>query len=104
MVKKTNYKFTNKKHAKGGTISTFLACISLVIFFALIYVSYLNKGNGGIYIGSIGLTAFIISIIGLVFGIMGFKEEDVYYLFCKIGSFLNMLMMLIWACIFLVGI
>lgn len=104
MVKKINYKFSNKKHAKCGLISTFLACISLIIFFALIYVSYLNKGNGGIYIGSIGLTAFIISIIGLIFGIMGFKEEDAYYLFCKIGSLLNMLVMFIWVCIFLVGI
>lgn len=104
MVKKANYKFTNKKHAKNGIVSTALASVSLLMFLALIYVSYLQKGKGGIYIGSIGLTAFIISIIGLLFGILGFKEKEAYYLFCKIGSVVNMLIILVWSCIYLVGV
>lgn len=104
MVKKSVYKFTDKKHARGGLVSTVLGCISLVIFLALVYVSFRYEGNGGIYIGSIGLTGLILSIMGLIFGIMGFKEEDSYSLFSKIGSIINTLIILIWACIYLVGI
>lgn len=104
MAKKSIYKFTDKRHAKGGLISTVLACISLLIFVVLIYVSFLHGGNGGIYIGSIGLTGLITSVMGLVFGIMGFKEEDTYSLFSKIGSICNMVIILVWVCIYLVGI
>lgn len=104
MAKKSIYKFTDKKHAKGGVISTVLGCISLLVFVILIYVSFRHGGNGGIYIGSIGLTGFIISVMGLIFGIMGFKEEDTYSLFSRIGSIWNMIIILVWVCIYLVGV
>lgn len=103
MAKKTNIKFTDKTHAVNGIISTILGCISLAAFVALVTVSCLLKGNGGLYIGSIGISGMIMSVAGLVFAIKGFGERECYYLFSRIGSTLNIAIILIWVAVYIFG-
>lgn len=103
MAKKGGVRFTDKRHAVNGIVSFSLGILSVIIGAALVYTSYSRKGNGGLYLGSIGLTAGIISLIGLICGLASFKEEDAYYLFSKIGSIMNSIILLIWVGIYIIG-
>ena len=43
------------------------------------------------------------SVIGFVFGIRGFQEDEVYYLFSKLGVGLNGVLFILWMLIFIAG-
>lgn len=101
--RKKSIKFTDKSHAVNGVVSTILAGISIVLMLALVIFSYINKGNAGVYIGSIGLTAFMIAVVGLVRGIKSFQERERYYLFSKIGSIVNAIIITFWVAIYVIG-
>lgn len=101
--RKKSIKFTDKSHAVNGVVSTILASISIILMLSLVVLSYMNKGEAGIYIGSIGLIAFIIAIVGLVKGIKSFHERERYYLFSKIGSILNAIITTLWIAIYVIG-
>ncbi|HIT89478.1 MAG TPA: hypothetical protein IAC41_03545 [Candidatus Merdenecus merdavium] len=104
MAKRTMYSFYEKKHTKKGIISTILSGVSFLVFLVLTFVSYYLKGNAGLYAGSIGLTAMIISIYGLVLGFQSFQEPGKLYLFSKIGSILNGLIAVGWLSLILIGL
>lgn len=101
--KKASIKFTNKSHATNGIVSTVLGGISLILMCALVVLSYVKGGNAGIYVGSIGLTALIIAIVGLIKGIVSFQERERYYLFSKIGSVCNAVIIVLWVAIYVIG-
>lgn len=103
MVKITGYKFSDKSHSVKGIFSTFFGAISLGMLVALIWVSAKAKGEGSIYIGSIGLTALVVNIIGLIMGLLGFFEPDRYKLFAKIGSVWNLFILIGWVSIIMIG-
>lgn len=104
MAKKATYSFTEKKHAKGGIAATGLGILSLVIFLILAAVSFAFNGQAGVYLGTIGLSAMITSICGLIIGLASFGEEDKIYFYSKFGSVLSGLIMVGWISIILMGI
>jgi len=104
MAKKTLYSFKEKKHSKKGILSTILGGISLLIFLVLAIVSASSRGNAGIYAGTIGLSAMLLSICGLIIGLISFAEEDKIYLYSKIGSVLSGVIMVGWIALILLGL
>ncbi len=103
MTAKGNIKFSNKSHAVNGIISTIVGVISVGIMIVLIIISYMNRGNAGVYVGAIGLSALVMSVVGLILGIKSFSERECYYLFSKIGSIINAIIILIWISIYVIG-
>lgn len=101
--RKKGIKFSDKSHATNGVVSTILGVISLILMLALVIISYIKKGEAGIYLGSIGLTAFVIAIVGLIRGIKSFGERERYYLFSKIGSIINAIILVLWIAIYVIG-
>ncbi len=83
------YKFTDKKHSVLGIISTILGLVASGLIVYAVYVSFKNAGEAGALIGKFGCLSFFLGIVGLVVGIKGFKKDDVFYLFCYIGTALN---------------
>lgn len=77
------------KHARKGIISCMTAVLVSAILIALIITAFLKKGQSAAIIGSFGIFAVILSIIGFMTGIRGFKERDKNYLTCKIGVGVN---------------
>lgn len=98
------YSFEEKKHSGKGKVSTALGVVSLVILIALTAVSLYFKGQAGMYLGAIGLPAVLFSFIGLIVGLMSFREDNILYFFCKLGSILNGCVFAVWAFIILIGI
>ncbi len=101
--RKRRIKFSDKSHATKGILATILGTISLVLMIVLVIISYSEKGDAGIYVGSIGLVAFVMAIIGLITGISSFKERERYYLFSKIGSLLSAMIIVLWIAIYIIG-
>ena len=86
-----------------GITSTVLGIVAVIIILALIYVAAYYKGNGGAYLGSIGITAIVITIYGLNLRLRSFKEKNKIYTFSKIGSLLNGILIAGWIGLILFG-
>lgn len=103
MGKIARYKFSDKKHSVRGIFSVIFGVVSLVMLIGLIWISAKAKGEGSIYIGSIGLTALAVNVIGLILGLAGFLERECYKLFAQIGAVWNLLILVGWVSIIMIG-
>lgn len=99
-----DYGFDDKKLTLGGPLSIILFLISAIICCAGVYISYQAKGNGGVLIGAAGFMGLLVAVCGFVIGVMSFQEEDKHYVLSRTGVILNGAVLLIWACIYLIGI
>lgn len=103
MHKKKRKIYTDKKHAVKGIVATVLALAALLIFGVIVYISFKNSGEAGMWIGSMALISILLGVVGLILGLMSFRKEDSYKLFAQIGSFLNVFVLLIWGLIYMIG-
>lgn len=90
------YKFTDKHHSGNGIRSTLAGAVSLGCTLGAVYGAYVAKGNAGTYLAFLGVVAIIGCIYGVYVGNLSFKEEDVYYLFPRIGTVLNLILLIFW--------
>lgn len=86
---KRKYGQAKFKHARKGILSCMIASMVVIIVLLLVITSFLKKGQLEAIVGSFGVFAVILAIIGLITGIKGFKERDKNYLTCKIGVGVN---------------
>ncbi len=98
------YKFTDKKQSRMGMASTFLGAISVALIGYGINVSFNADGKAGTLVGVLALASFVISAIGVVLGIRSFKDDDVFYIFCWIGTIVNILAFVFCLSMFLIGV
>lgn len=98
------YKFTDKSQSAGGIFSTILAVMSMGLFVTAVWLSYRQKGNGGLFIGLMGIMSMFLSAIGLYSGIKSFQEEEIFFLFSWVGSIMNAAMLVGMVMVFLIGL
>ena len=91
-----SYKFTNKKHSQGGIRSSIAGVLSLVCTMLSVFCAYTAKGNGGTYLALLGVIAIVASVYGAFVGNQSFKEEECYYLFSRIGTSVNLILVIFW--------
>jgi len=94
------YKFSDKSQTLGGMISTVMGLAALVSFGYGIYIAFKAKGNAG----SLGLLSFMLSVIGLVIGLLSFKEEDKFYTFSRAGSLMCGIFAIFMVAVLMMGI
>ena len=104
MARKPMYSFAEKKHSKRGITASVLGGVSFLIFCVLAYLSFYFRGQGGQYLGAIGLTAMIMSFAGLILGFLSLTEKNSISFFPKLGAILNGVIFLGWVEIFLIGV
>ena len=98
--KKTSLRFTGKKHARGGVIST-----AWCVFIALCVCSSTTKGNAEIVVvGGIGIADALFALTGTVLGVRGFQEREVYYALATVGVVLNGILFTIYFILYFMGI
>lgn len=100
---KRSYKFTAKKHTKQGMASSALALLALILLALGILLSFRMAGAAGTAAGLVGFLSMAASFAGFIYGVRGFQEEDVYYLFSQIGVVLNGVLFILWMLIFVAG-
>lgn len=104
MKRKTGSMFTSKSQSDRGMMSTALGILSFVSLIAAVAISFSGRGETPLRLGSVGLLAVIISISGLVIGILSLMEKDKYPLFPWGGVVFNGLSLAAWAFIIYIGI
>lgn len=92
------------KHSRRGIKSTFLAVCCLFLLVLAFSASYITRGDVGLLIGVVGLSALALAVVGLKNAIQGFKEREKNYVTCKLGAALNGLFLLGLIAIFLRGL
>lgn len=98
-----SYKFTDKHHSKGGIRSSIAGAAALVCTGIDVYVAYASKGNAGAYVVLFGMAAIFCCGYGTFVGSQSFKEEECYYLFSRLGTTVNLLLLIFWIAVFGMG-
>jgi len=97
------YKFTDKKHTRQGMASAILGVLALLLLLASLWMAYQSSGKAGKAVGLLGLLSLAGSAAGFWLGVRGFREEDAYYLFSRIGVVMNSVLFILWMLIFVLG-
>lgn len=84
-------------------VSTGLGVLSFLALFTAFILSGKAKGNGGLYLGGIGLVSFFLNLAGLYFAVRGFRKPEIRYFFPIMGMVLNSILMIGCLLLYLVG-
>ena len=102
--RKSIIKFQGRTHSKRGMASLILGVLVIVTVLTAFFLSGVNKGNGGVLLGIIGLSGFAISIFGFILGIKSFKEKDIFFVAPVLGVGSNGVMLVVLFCLYIVGL
>ncbi len=100
----SDYKFSEYSHSKEGIVGFILGIISLVIFLVCTQLSYRSEGAATLPIGGAAIDALIVAAAGMTFSIKGYRDEDVYKMFPKMGIFTSGVSLIIWLGIIIAGV
>ncbi len=103
-MRNKEYRFTNKRYAKEGIISSVLGILSVICLVTGIVRSFELRGNGDSIVGLLGMGALLMSFVGLIFGIKSFKDEDKFYTFSKLGVCVCGIILISMLCILFGGL
>lgn len=104
LQKRLDYMLHNHYHARGGKVGTVIGLAAVLFFIAGVLVSVQEKGQGGPEVGLCGLASMACALIGLISCMIGFKEEDMFYLYAWIGAVINGGVLVVIFCMYLVGL
>lgn len=74
--KRDSYKFTKKKHSRQGIFSCVLSAVTILVMGYLVFYSFHQRGQGNIYLGSIGFLMMILSVASFCLAVKSLGEED----------------------------
>ncbi len=106
MTKKKNhkpYRFKDVKHSPDGMLSCGLAVFSFLgLAFAFI-ITIRARGQAGGWIGLLGLAAFLFSILGLIFAIISWKDEEASDMSKRAGTLSNIALIIVNVIVIILG-
>lgn len=103
MKRRSRYKFTEKKHSKRGMLAGILAAASIFALIYLVSESYLQGGNGSVYLGSAGILAWVVAVVAFVQAFKSLKEEDTFRTIPVVSMFLSVFATGTWIALYTVG-
>ncbi len=95
--------FTTKHHSENGIISVSVAMVSLTALILCIMISYVNAGEVTERMGAAAMFAALGNLIGMIAGIIGLRERDVFRWMPTTGLSMNGVLLLIWGWLILWG-
>lgn len=98
------YSFEEKRHSFNGIVATIMGLVGVFTLIGMIYASYYNRGDAGLYAGAFGITGMLFSLTGFVIGIRSFSEKNIKYKYPKLGSFLSGIAFVLWLGILVMGV
>lgn len=98
-----DYRFTERTHSPSGIISLVLGIAVIIALALIIRAAWEMRGEAGIDIGAIGAFVISVDIFNMILSIMGWKSDETYNLFSKLGFFVNLVALILWALTIAVG-
>lgn len=89
MSQKKNYMFTNRRHSEKAIMSTVFGVLCTVSLLVVVVLSYSRSGDIPAGYGFTGLFATILSMVGMLLGVLSLREADRFRLFGWLGILLN---------------
>ena len=89
MSHKKNYMFTNRRHSEKAIMSTVFGVLCTVSLVIVVVLSYSRGGDVPAGYGFTGLFAAILSLVGMLLGVLALREADRFKLFGWLGILLN---------------
>ena len=102
--KRSSLRFTGRRHARGGIISTIMGGIAWILFAALCIYASATGGNAETVVGILGILDAVFVLSGMVVAFRGFYERDVYYVLPAVGMVLNGILFVIYFSLYFMGI
>lgn len=96
--------FSGRRHTPLGIASAIIGIAIIIGFIVLSVLSAMNRGQGGIILGIMGLVLFALSILGFVISYKAMKEKDIFYLYPIIGTITNGVMIVFLFILYVVGL
>ena len=103
MRRHRSYKFTYKHHSTGGIRSSIAGAIAFVCTGIDLQAAYASRGDAGKFVALFGIAAIICCCYGTFVGSQSFKEEECYYLFSRLGTIVNLVLLIFWIAVFGMG-
>lgn len=97
------YSYIKYPYSRNGFISFALSVISLLLTLFVFIVSIAGGGNTGSFHASCGLTAIIMSLMGMWFSFLSLTEKEKNYLFGLIGGGISLILCVVWIVVIING-
>ncbi len=81
--------FTNRRHSEKAIMSTVFGVLCTVSLVIVVVLSYSRGGDVPAGYGFTGLFAAILSLVGMLLGVLALREADRFKLFGWLGILLN---------------
>lgn len=101
--RKRNYKFTEKTQSKCGILALLLTVASLAVLAAVVVKSFMQQGNGSMYLGSAGVAAMLLGMVAFVLAVKSLGEENSFKLFPYLATLSSFLITGIWIALYVMG-
>lgn len=102
--KRFNIRFTNKSYSHRGIVSLILSFLSLSWMIYAISRTFMLGENSGNVLGGVGTLALVLQIAAIVAAVQAMHEENVFKGMPKIAAAFAVLMLLLWAAVYVLGI
>ncbi len=102
-MRRNHTKFTKKKHSKRGMLACAVAAASIFALIYLVFSSFLQKGNGSIYMGSAGMLALAAALFAFVQAVRSMREEDTFRGLPIASVALSVLAVGAWSALYVAG-
>lgn len=84
-------------------LSCALAAASIFALLYVFYNSFLQQGNGSVYLGSAGVLALFVAVISFVQAVKSIREEDTFRGFPILSVILSVLASGAWIAVYTAG-
>lgn len=88
-------KYKDIKHSVDGEVACGLGGLSVLLIIGELALTIRARGQAGGLAGFMGLAALLLSVMGMVFAIISWKDEETLDLFKRGGTLLNTILLLI---------
>lgn len=97
-------KFTNKSCSKPGIASLVLSVLSLIWLIYAVSQAFLAGDAAGNVLGGVGMLALVLQIFALALAVRALREDDVFRGIPKAAAVTAVVVLLLWAGIYGLGV
>ncbi len=103
LSRKNRIRMFIKDTPKSAIFSTILGVISALTFICGAVLSCVKRGDAGLELGIMGVSAMIVNVIGFALAIKSFKKDDVYYTLPVVSIVINGVLFILYMGFYLFG-
>lgn len=101
--RENTYMKIDQYQSAQGLISICLGATAFVLLLVLFVVSYVQKGNAGVWIGALGLLLLVGTVAGIVLAVIGLKDPEARKGRPIIGLSANLVMFICLVILYIMG-